>query len=70
MENVTCPERYAILPHYLFSDAHVHFQFKVAVATPLSNDIDVFADDVGFTATMDALTPPLEAKHGNKKTCS
>jgi len=30
----TCPERYAILPHYPFSVAHVHLQFKVAVAGP------------------------------------
>ena len=31
-----------------FCGAHTHFQFKVAIAVPLSNSIDVFANDVGF----------------------
>ena len=31
-----------------FSGAHTYFQFEVAIAVPPSNNIDVFANDVGF----------------------
>jgi len=78
MESFTCPERYAVLPHYPFSDAHTHFQFKVAVAVPPSNDIDVFANDVGFIAIVDekgelagfnvAAGGGMGVTHGSKKT--
>ena len=76
-ENFTCPERYAVLSRYPFSDAHTHFQFKVAVTVPPSSDIDVFANDVGFISIVDKkglaginVTPGGEmgVTHGNKKT--
>ena len=78
MENFTCPERYAILSDYPFSDVYTHFQFKVAVAVPPSNDIDVFANDVGFIAIVDekgglagfnvTAGGGMGVTHGNKKT--
>ena len=52
-ENFTCPEKYAIQPAYPFSDAYVYFQFKVAVAVPPSNDVDLFTNDAGLIAIVD-----------------
>lgn len=53
-------------------------QFKVAVAVPPSNDVDVFANDVGFIAIVDengelagfnvAAGGGMGVTHGNKKT--
>jgi sulfite reductase (NADPH) hemoprotein beta-component len=54
------------------------FQFKVAVAVPPTNDVDIFANDVGFIAIVDGhgkLTGfnvtaggGMGVTHGNKKT--
>ena len=78
MESFTCPERYAILLRCPFSCTHVHFQFKIAVAVPPSNDVDIFANDVGFIAILDATGGlagfnvtaggGMGVTHGNKKT--
>ncbi len=53
-------------------------QFKVAVAIPPNNDVDVFANDVGFIAIVDekgelagfnvAAGGGMGVTHGNKKT--
>jgi sulfite reductase (NADPH) hemoprotein beta-component len=53
-------------------------QYKIAVAVPPSNDVDVFANDVGFIAIVDEsgeLTGfnvtaggGMGVTHGNKKT--
>ena len=53
-------------------------QFKVAVAIPPNNDVDVFANDVGFIAIVDkdgklegfnvAIGGGMGVTHGNKKT--
>ena len=53
MENFTCPERCATLSLCLSPDTHTCFQFKIAVAVPPSNDVDIFANDVGFIAIVD-----------------
>ena len=39
--------------HTIRSLILMHFQFRVTVAVPPSNDIDIFADDVDFIAIMD-----------------
>lgn len=54
------------------------FQFKVAVAVPPSNDVDIFANDVGFIAIVDekgdlagfnvTAGGGMGVTHGNKKT--
>lgn len=53
-------------------------QFKVAVAIPPNNDVDVFANDVGFIAVVDehgelagfnvTAGGGMGVTHGNKKT--
>jgi len=53
-------------------------QFKIAVAVPPTNDVDVFANDLGFIAIMDAngelagfnvsIGGGMGVTHGNKKT--
>lgn len=78
MESSTCPERYVTLLCNLPSDAYTYSQFKVAVAVPPSNDVDIFANDVGFIAVVDengALAGfnvtaggGMGVTHGNKKT--
>jgi sulfite reductase (NADPH) hemoprotein beta-component len=78
MENFTCPEKYAIRSAYPFSGAYVYFQFKVAVAVPPSNDVNLFVNDVGFIAIVDenselsgfnvAAGGGMGVTHGNKKT--
>ena len=54
------------------------FQFKVAVAVPPTNDVDVFANDVGFIAIVNpdgllagfnvTVGGGMGVTHGNKKT--
>ena len=53
-------------------------QFKIAVAVPPTNDVDVFANDLGFIAIVDdngelqgfnvAIGGGMGVTHGNKKT--
>lgn len=53
-------------------------QFKIAVAVPPYNDVDVFANDLGFIAIVDedgelegfnvAIGGGMGVTHGNKKT--
>jgi sulfite reductase (NADPH) hemoprotein beta-component len=53
------------------------FQFKIAVAVPPMNDVDVFANDLGFIAIVEdgqlsgfnvAIGGGMGVTHGNKKT--
>ena len=78
-ESCICPERFVGLPHYaLLPKSYVCIQFKIAVAVPPSNDVDIFANDVGFIAIVDekgALSGfnvtaggGMGVTHGNKKT--
>ena len=77
--NCTCPERYANLSRCPPSPkSDTRFQFKIAVAVPPSNDVDVFANDVGFIAIVDekgelagfnvTAGGGMGVTHGNKKT--
>ena len=79
MENFICPERSVRLSRYPFPpDSYPRPQFKIAVAVPPSNDVDVFANDVGFIAIVDekgglagfnvAAGGGMGVTHGNKKT--
>jgi sulfite reductase (NADPH) hemoprotein beta-component len=79
MENFICPERFVRLSRHPFSlNFYTHSQFKIAVAVPPSNDVDVFANDVGFIAIVDekgelagfnvAAGGGMGVTHGNKKT--
>jgi len=53
-------------------------QFKIAVAVPPTNDVDIFANDVGFIAIVDKhgelagfnvmVGGGMGVTHGNKKT--
>jgi sulfite reductase (NADPH) hemoprotein beta-component len=53
-------------------------QFKIAVAVPPTNDVDVFANDLGYIAIVDqngelcgfnvAIGGGMGVTHGNKKT--
>lgn len=53
-------------------------QYKIAVAVPPTNDVDIFANDVGFIAIMDSKGTlagfnvtaggGMGVTHGNKKT--
>src|SRR5882757_8282682 len=62
----------------LFCNAYLCFQFKIAVAVPPSNDVDIFANDVGFIAIVDekgelagfnvTAGGGMGVTHGNKKT--
>lgn len=61
----------------LFGNSQNH-QFKVAVSVPPTNDVDVFANDVGFIAIVDkngnlegfnvTAGGGMGVTHGNKKT--
>ena len=79
MVNFICPERYVGLSRYpLSTNSHPRFQFKIAVAVPPSNDVDIFANDVGFIAILDekgdlagfnvTAGGGMGVTHGNKKT--
>ena len=60
------------------ANSYTHSQFKIAVAVPPSNDVDVFANDVGFIAIVDekgglagfnvTAGGGMGVTHGNKKT--
>ena len=60
------------------ASSYTHSQFKIAVAVPPSNDVDVFANDVGFIAIVDekgglagfnvTAGGGMGVTHGNKKT--
>lgn len=60
----------------LFADSRL--QYKIAVAVPPQNDVDVFANDVGFIAIVDkngelegfnvTAGGGMGVTHGNKKT--
>ena len=70
---VCCPLSIPIQRH-----SCTHSQFKVAVAVPPSNDVDIFANDVGFIAIVDEIGGlagfnvtaggGMGVTHGNKKT--
>ena len=79
MVNFICPERYVSLSRYpLSTNYHPPFQFKIAVAVPPSNDVDIFANDVSFIAILDekgdlagfnaTAGGGMGVTHGNKKT--
>ena len=73
-----CLERFAqrssLLDEYLITT----FQFKIAVAVPPINDVDVFANDVGYIAIVNehgklagfnvTAGGGMGVTHGNKKT--
>ncbi|KIL65542.1 hypothetical protein M378DRAFT_125334 [Amanita muscaria Koide BX008] len=62
----------------LYGEFYLPRKFKVAVAVPPTNDVDVFANDVGFIAIVDsrgtllgfnvAIGGGMGVTHGNKKT--
>ncbi|KAF9443663.1 thiamine diphosphate-binding protein [Macrolepiota fuliginosa MF-IS2] len=62
----------------LYGEFYLPRKFKIAVAVPPTNDIDVFANDVGFIAIVDkdgelegfnvAIGGGMGVTHGNKKT--
>ena len=64
----------SVLPRNLIH----HSKFKIAVAVPPSNDVDVFSNDVGFIAIVDEKDElagfnvtaggGMGVTHGNKKT--
>ena len=79
MGNFICLERYVVLieegsPAKLITDG----QFKIAVAVPPTNDVDVFANDLGFIAIVGddgelqgfnvTIGGGMGVTHGNKKT--
>lgn len=71
--------RYALFPKSSYSRLLIEVnQFKVAVAVPPTNDVDVFANDLGFIAIIDGngelagfnvtVGGGMGVTHGNKKT--
>lgn len=71
------PERYA-RPRTRFKLLIILPQFKIAVAVPPTNDVDIFANDLGFIAIVDergelagfnvTVGGGMGVTHGNKKT--
>lgn len=77
MESSTFLER-SVKRTNICNDVLIAFKFKVAVAVPPTNDVDVFANDLGFIAIVGedgelqgfnvAIGGGMGVTHGNKKT--
>ena len=78
MASFTCLERFVPRSFLLVEQLIIAFQFKIAVAVPPTNDVDIFANDVGFIAIVDkrgklagfnvTAGGGMGVTHGNKKT--
>jgi len=78
MVNSTCQERCVSFEVDVYLLAEYAVQFKIAVAVPPTNDVDVFANDLGFIAIMGedgelegfnvTIGGGMGVTHGNKKT--